>query len=64
MGTEFLQFYNEKIKKTWKLAFCSAFILGLFIHMYRFTNLLPNHDAIYNFYSSQNMVASGRWFLV
>ena len=63
MGTEILEFYHEKIKKTWKLAFYSAFLLGLLVHIYRFTNLLPNHDSLYNFYSSQNMVASGRWFL-
>lgn len=63
MGSEILQFYNEKIKKTWKLAFFSAFFLGLLVHIYKFTNLLPNADALYNFYSSQNMTASGRWFL-
>lgn len=63
MGTELLQFYKEKVKSTWKLAFCSAFLLGLLVHIYKFTNLLPNHDSLYNFYSSQNMVASGRWFL-
>lgn len=63
MGTEILHFYQEKIKRTWKLAFFSAFFLGLLIHIYKFTNLLPNADSMYNFYSSQNMVASGRWFL-
>lgn len=63
MGMELLTFYNEKLKKEWKLAFYSAFITGLLVHLYKFTNLLPNHDSLYNFYSSQNMVASGRWFL-
>lgn len=63
MGTDILEFYQNKIKKSWKLAFYSAFLIGLLVHIYRFTNLLPNHDAVYNFYSSQNMVASGRWFL-
>lgn len=63
MGTELIQFYHEKLKKNWKIAFYSAFLLGLLIHIYKFTNLLPNHDSVYNFYSSQNMVASGRWFL-
>lgn len=63
MGTELLNFYRDRIKKTWKLAFYSAFLLGLLVHIYKFTNLLPNHDSLYNFYSSQNMVASGRWFL-
>lgn len=63
MGSELVAFYQEKLKKEWKLAFWSAFLLGLVVHLYKFTNLLPNHDSLYNFYSSQNMVASGRWFL-
>lgn len=63
MGTGILTFYREKVKKNWKLAFFSAFVLGLLVHIYKFTNLLPNADALYNFYSTQNMVASGRWFL-
>lgn len=63
MGSEILTFYQEKIKKTWKMAFYSAFLIGLLVHLYKFTNLLPNADSLYNFYSSQNMTASGRWFL-
>ena len=63
MGSELLTFYHDKLKKSWKLAFFSAFWIGLLVHIYKFTNLLPNHDSLYNFYSSQDMVASGRWFL-
>lgn len=63
MGTGILIFYRENIKTSWKTAFFSAFFLGLLVHIYKFTNLLPNADALYNFYSSQNMAASGRWFL-
>jgi len=63
MGENLIVFYREKIKSTWKLAFWSAFVLGLMVHLYKLTNLLPNHDSLYNFYSTQNMVASGRWFL-
>ncbi len=63
MCTDLLAFYQNKIKKRWKLAFFWSFFFGLIVHMYRFTNLLPNHDSVYNFYNSQNMVASGRWFL-
>ncbi|MCI7639696.1 MAG: glucosyltransferase domain-containing protein [Clostridiales bacterium] len=33
------------------------------MHTYRFTNYFPNHDGLFNFWSTQNMVASGRWFL-
>lgn len=63
MGMNILTFYHEKLKKNWKLAFSSAFLIGLLVHVYKFTNLLPNADALYNFYSDQNMAASGRWFL-
>lgn len=63
MGNELTEFYQDRIQKRWKTAFYSAFFLGLLIHIYKFTNLMPNHDGLYNFYSSQNMVASGRWFL-
>ena len=63
MGSELLTFYRNNLKKSWKTAFFSAFFLGLLVHIYKFTNLLPNHDSLYNFYSTQNMVASGRWFL-
>ena len=63
MGSEILTFYHEKVKKSWKTAFYSAFFMGLLVHIYKFTNLLPNADALYNFYSDQNMAASGRWFL-
>lgn len=63
MGEGFVQFYQTKIRKNWKLAFFSAFVTGLLVHMYRFTNTLPGHDSLFNFYGTQNMVQSGRWFL-
>ena len=46
MGSELVAFYQEKLKKEWKLAFWSAFLLGLVVHLYKFTNLLPNHDSL------------------
>lgn len=63
MGECFIRFYQNKVKKSWKIAFVSAFVLGLLIHLYKLTNVLLVSDSLYNFYSSQNMVASGRWFL-
>lgn len=63
MGTELLAFFRKRMKHTWKVAFFSAFILFLLIHFYKITNYLPNHDTLYNFYSTQNVVGSGRWFL-
>lgn len=63
MGKSLINFYRNKVKLQWKLAFTSTFIIGLLVHMYKFTNTLLNHDSVYNFYSNQNMVGSGRWFL-
>ena len=63
MGLNLLSFYQNKVKKEWKIAFFSAFIACLLIHIYKFTNTLPNHDSPFNVYVDQNMTASGRWFL-
>lgn len=63
MGTEILQFYQTKLKKEYKIAFFSTFIIAMLIHIYKFVNTLPNHDSVYNYYSDQNMLGSGRWAL-
>lgn len=63
MGTSLISFYKEKIKQTWKTAFWSTFVFCLLIHIYKFTNTLPNHDTYYNVYSTQDITGSGRWFL-
>jgi len=63
MGDCIMRFYREKVKSTWKIAFFSAVIIGFLTHIYKFTNILPVADSMYNVYNSQNMVASGRWFL-
>ncbi|WP_342513189.1 glucosyltransferase domain-containing protein [Sporosarcina sp. FSL K6-1522] len=51
------------IQPEWRLAFISTFIIGLLTHFYVFINRLPNHDGMYNIYSSQAKVTSGRFFL-
>lgn len=63
MGASLINFYRNKVKWQWKVALATTVIVGLLIHIYKFTNTLPNHDSLFNFYSSQNMVKSGRWFL-
>ena len=54
---------KEHIKQEWKLAFLSAFILGLLIHMPVMLSDIPNHDGLDSMYFDQNMITSGRWFL-
>ena len=58
-----LDHYRERIKPHQKRAFISTFILGLIIHLYKFTNLLPVVDSIKSVYSAENVIGSGRWFL-
>jgi hypothetical protein len=62
MGIQIIN-YLKHVKKEWKWAFISTCIMGFLIHIYKFTNTLPNHDSLYNYYSDQNAIASGRWFL-
>lgn len=63
MGENIINLYKTKCRKEWKIAFISTLVIGLFVHIYKFTNYLPNHDSMYNFYSDQNVLGSGRWFL-
>lgn len=63
MGNDLIRFYKEKVKTSWKIAFLSVVIIGLLVHLYKFTNYLPNRDSLVNLYHDQNIVGSGRWFL-
>ncbi len=63
MGSGLLKLYQNSVKREWKIAFVFSVIFGFLVHMFVFTNSLLNHDALYNFYSNQNIVGSGRWFL-
>lgn len=60
---EFFQYCRTKMKTTWKIAFFSAFLLGLLIHLPVMLSDIPNHDGLSSMYFDQNMVTSGRWFL-
>lgn len=63
MGTDFFSFIRNRISKEVKLAFVGTFFIALLIHLYHFTNTLPNHDSILQYYADQNMIGSGRWAL-
>lgn len=63
MGECIVSFYRSYVKDSWKQAFYSAVVFGLLVHLYKFTNNFPFFDSYFNAYSSQHMVASGRWFL-
>ena len=52
------------IRKEWKTAFLTVFILGLLIHFPVMAGDFPNHDGLASMYFDQNMITSGRWFLM
>lgn len=61
---KFLQTVQKKIKREWKVAFLSAVIIGLLIHLPIMLSDIPNHDGLDSLYFDQNMITSGRWFLM
>ncbi len=51
------------IPKPMKVAFYSCMIIGLLVHLFAFTNIIPNSDGLSRVYDTQQMTISGRWFL-
>lgn len=62
--TQLFQSIKSRIKKSWLLACCSAFCIGLLIHLPAMLSDIPNHDGLASMYFDQNMITSGRWFLM
>lgn len=52
-----------KNKNNAKIAFLSTIISGLIIHMYALTHNFLTYDSMWNLYSNQDMLSSGRPFL-
>ena len=46
-----------------KVAFLSAFTIGLITHAFMLTNMLPNHDEIAQLVGNPDHNFAGRWFL-
>ena len=46
-----------------RTAFFSCLVTGLLVHLYAFTNLIPNSDGLSRVFDLQQMTVSGRWFL-
>lgn len=58
-----LSYIKKRIKPEHKTAFFSALIIGLLAHMYAMTNNFLTYDSMWNLYSDQDMITSGRQFL-
>lgn len=53
----------QRIQTPQKAAFFSCLITGYLVHLYAFTNIIPNSDGLDRVYDTQQMTISGRWFL-
>lgn len=53
----------RRIAPAQRTAFFSCLITGLLVHLYAFTNLIPNSDGLSRVHDLQQMTISGRWFL-
>ena len=54
---------KNKIKRHWILAFVSSMIIGFLTYGYFMSNHFLTNDSLWNMYSDQNMITSGRQFL-
>lgn len=60
---------DQIIKQMWhrsisqKIAFFSCFISGYLVHLFAYTNIIPNSDGVGRVFDAQQMTISGRWFL-
>ena len=53
----------RRVPSASKAAFFSCLIFGYLVHLYAFTNLIPNADGLSRVFDLQQMTVSGRWFL-
>lgn len=61
--TQLWEWLKVHIKKSSKLAFVAAFVIGVLVHAPIMLSDIPNHDGLDSLYFDQNMITSGRWFL-
>lgn len=53
----------EQIRPPQRAAGITCFCTGYLVHLYAFTNLIPNSDGLSRVFDLQQMTVSGRWFL-
>ena len=54
---------RQRITPTRRAAFLACFIAGYLIHLFAFSNIIPNSDGLSRVFDPQQMTVSGRWFL-
>ena len=55
---------HKEAGKDGRTAFFASLITGLVAHMSALVSDFPNHDGLSSMYFDQNMITSGRWFLI
>lgn len=53
----------QRLSAPSRSAFLSTVILGLVVHLFAFSNIIPNSDGLSRIFDEQQMTVSGRWFL-
>ena len=53
----------QRLPKCARAAFLSAVIIGFMVHLFAFSNIIPNSDGLSRIFDEQQMTVSGRWFL-
>lgn len=62
--TECFHIIKQQVRPQMRTAFFSALIIGLLVHLPVILSDIPNHDGLASMYFDQNMITSGRWFLM
>ena len=57
------EWVKGKIKKEWIVSFSASFIIGILAYGYIMANHFLTYDSMWNLYSEQDMISSGRQFL-
>lgn len=60
---DILKRIGGKIKPQWWVAFFACILIGLLTYMYFMTSNFLTYDSMWNIYSDQDMISSGRQFL-
>lgn len=60
---ELLLKWKKSIKEYHRYAFAATFLVGLIAYGFLITNRFLTHDSMWNIYSDQDMITSGRQFL-
>lgn len=53
----------QRTSSAQRAGFLACFLSGYLVHLFAFTNIIPNSDGLSRVFDPQQMTVSGRWFL-